>query len=74
MITTARSRSRRSRSSRLSTRLRLETSSALTGSSQKSSCGLRDDGAGQGDPLPLTAGELARLAAADRGRVEADLA
>ena len=62
MITTARPRSWRSRSSRRSTRLRLDTSSALTGSSQNSSRGPGHDRAGERDPLPLAAGELARVA------------
>ena len=62
MITTARPRSWRSRSSSRSTRLRLETSSALTGSSQNSSRGRVDDRAGERHALPLAAGELARVA------------
>ena len=59
---------------RSSSRLRIcdwiETSRALTGSSQTMKSGLEGEGAGDADALPLAAGEFVRVAARV-GRVEA---
>ena len=48
----------------------LRTSSAVSGSSRISSRGLRDERLGDGDALPLTAGQLGQPAVGELGRVD----